>query len=312
MKEDIRALLRTSDAVLSMGSERRAFESFERQRWDSTQGVIYQDIETNKFRELDILAQQLWRHRAKTHHGITAIRLLVEVKSLAGYHLLFTPTGDHGDVSYSTRFWLGDRDRGRYQWLLSLLEREGFSATLSAELASDFGASLFPRGRRAPRPIAVDPPPAPFIATTFRETNTKITKDLDASVMWRAAASLRSAVQSCFRKQMRINREFVSQAAFFAGADPAKRVEDVRKSLMRQALRVEEHHPVIVFDAQLWKTESASLERIEWCRFVQRDTMGDAVFWCDVVQANALDAYLEVCTKHYERALRRSRAVRFR
>ncbi|MGD9523393.1 MAG: hypothetical protein AB7N73_05665 [Gemmatimonadales bacterium] len=310
MTKDIASILQSSDAALSLGAEGHVFAAFQKRGWETAQGVMYLDAATKKYRELDILSQRLWRHPTKAHHGITTVRFLVEVKSLGGYHLLLPRASVDSVLTIATRFWLGDKDRGRYRWLLSALEREGFTIEQCVELVQDFGSSLFPDVKRSPRASAIEPPPIRSTATSFRETNTKITKDLDASVLWRATASLRSVVRSCFNKEMSINREFIGQAAFFAGADPAKRFEEVRKSLRRQALRVTEHHPVVVSDAQMWEVNGKTLTNLDWCRLVQRDAVGDVVFWCDVVHSDSLSRYVDYCTQYYDRSMRKRRFVK--
>jgi hypothetical protein len=311
MTDHLRTLLLKSEAVLSLQAENRVLATFQENGWETSQGWFYRDTETGKMRELDILAQQLWRRRSNKNPGITRIRYMVEVKSLTDYHLVFAPTDNIGELSVATRFWLGYRDPGRHRWLRAVLERERFSLDDCSSLVEAFGASLYPSAKKAPRPLGVAPPVASLSSSAFRETNIKGTKDLDASVMWRAAAALRSALQSSFRKSMQVVRELINQAAFFAGADLAKRYEAVRQSLEREALRVVENHPLLVVDAHLWKSESGTLDQIDWCRFIQRDSMGDVVFWCDVVSYQGLAAYLDVCTEHYRANLRRRGAIRF-
>src|SRR5687768_1482149 len=90
-EKDINTRLIRSDSVKSLMAEQEVVEAFRKMHWWTVEhGSFYRDIVTGKVRELDVRARRNW----STGGPIDSVRdarleVLVEVKSIRGFHLIF-------------------------------------------------------------------------------------------------------------------------------------------------------------------------------------------------------------------------------
>jgi hypothetical protein len=89
MNEELFQRLTKSEAVSSLTMEREICETMSANGWRAIRSPYYQDKETNKYKEIDIIAS--WRYQGLYRRKVallTHLSLLIECKSISGYHII--------------------------------------------------------------------------------------------------------------------------------------------------------------------------------------------------------------------------------
>ena len=113
--------LAESASFHSFRSESAVCDALKSLRWNAKHGAYYEDLETKKQREIDVIAQQFWSRKTKNGDQRVRITVLIEVKTMKGFHLLVSPFEEDGFSFYQNVHWLGD-PLGNYSELSSALK----------------------------------------------------------------------------------------------------------------------------------------------------------------------------------------------
>ncbi len=310
MDETIQDKLSGADSTKSLRAERRVSEAFRAKRWDTYHGPFYRDPETKKLREVDVVARQVWVRRLKSGQQAVRLHLYAEVKSIKGYHLLFSRYDARSMLHYQLRLWPGTFDQGKHRWLKKALLVEGLSDAEVLVWLRKFEQVAFPRQRQAMSTGSFEPPPVKWWSSAFRETNIGAAKDLDNSVLWRSVLALRSSFASLRRYMIDYHGTGIAGAYSAAKTFDESPSEWLGDSLRRHATMVDYFHPVVFVEAPIWVAGEKSITSVPWVRFVQLNPLGLVISWCDVVHLERLKEYVVVVSKHYERQRQRLKAQR--
>lgn len=297
--------LLASSAFGSFSSEQAVAEVLSKAKWSSTHGFYYEDLLTQKQREVDVIAMQTWKRKQGEVDQSCDIYLLVEVKSMSGFHLLLSEHTMDARSFYNHILWFGDAS-GKYLELAQKLEQRGIEPKHSRSLISRMHQYAYPRHTARMGSMMVRPQAAQ-VFTSFRETNIGSDKELESSVLWKAIQSLRSAESALSRQIRGYHIERLMESIEY---EP--RTQDWVKAILPWAQwelgMVDIVHPVVVTDAKLWSANRAGIEERKSARFSLRTFAGHSEWWCDVVNSSYIKEYVAVVSKHYRRYLRRAKA----
>jgi hypothetical protein len=302
----LREKLRNSDAVKALAAEHDVANTLGRLRWETVLGMYYTDPVSHKIREMDVSAKSVWSTRENREGGaLCAVRLLVESKSASGFHVVFGPSAPDRGFYRLPEAWIGD------EAVVNRLTAALVDVGVPLNDVKDFRSNLlFRLGESEFEQLQVDPPSAPNVATSFKETNTSIEKDLDSSVLWRASSALMSAVRAVQEDEVSARIEDICTRVSLDelyGYPPIPHVTEDLPPVLRYR---EAYHPIVVIDAQLWQYDGADLCPVEWCRFDQRGEAHYTRQWVDVVNRGYFSKFARRLTQHYNSAFRRLGAKR--
>jgi hypothetical protein len=259
-------------------------------------GPFFRDPITAKLRELDVRASRTWSSGARETSTHTVLEVLVEVKSLRGYHVIFAPAPNGDQHISAQRFWLGDLR----EQLPRALTEAGVDPEVVSRLTTRFRELAYPQeDEMLVHDRVVDPPGASLFATAFRETNIGSEKELDASVLWKAVQGLNSVIDSkraLSESHFLIDLGVVIDVALLDGLDLASTVE---REFARRLRSVTLFHPAVVVDARLWVSRGCELEETECVRFVMQNPEKWPPRWFDVVTRASFARWLDQLTTHY-------------
>ncbi len=294
---DIRKRLMSSISFRSLRSERNIIDILKRMGWDTSHAAYYHDTISRKTREIDVVGRTTWRREHMVGTLRNYLSLVFEVKSNAGYHLIFAEGGVKRLASH--QHWIGS-DNDTRKGVLGQLEEIGLDPEqlrsvdqgLNDAASPNDGPILF-KGLRA------EPPEAPFYTSGYRETSIGNEKELDNSVLWRAGLALSSAVNSykkfVFDNEMHDTIAFTTEA-IKAGDSPLVEAMKWLEGFVRDYYLF---HPILVIDSPMWAVKGSELEELKWCRFIETKLDGTYDWWFDVVHSSAIEAYLTELTQHY-------------
>ncbi|WP_426270781.1 hypothetical protein ACN9MB_03395 [Dyella kyungheensis] len=284
----------------SFQSERVVVDLFRDHAWASTHGLYYEDLQTQKQRELDVVARQIWLSGDKAHEWVCRITVLVEVKTMAGFHLLLSPVESPDTRFFDHIRWFGD-STGKYKALSKRFRALGISLEDIDALIKRAHQHAYPEDRARLWEQMIRPQSL-MAFTSFRETNFGSEKELDNSVFWRASRNLRSAqasiVESMGRSDM---RELLITAEFDHIKDDW--VDGMWFTLSRRLNAVDIIHPVVVTDAQLWIVGDEGPRQCNYARFGEQSYNGAIEWWCDLVNSEHLGDYVAAVSSHYAKRL---------
>ena len=286
-------------------SEQNAAKLFLRSGWESTHGLYYDDPLTNKQRELDVVARQIWKRKSQSGEQLGRITLLLEVKSMKGFHLLISEHPAESDDFFEHIHWLGD-PTGKYVEVNQGLINLGRKPEEIGRLLKALHQHAYPRQTCRMWKMMVRPHPIATF-TSFRETNLGSEKDLDNSVFWRASQNLRSAHASISGNIREVHLETLLGAAEFE----AKNKDWMRSMLWwasQQIGMVDIIHPIVVTDAEIWVASGDRPSQRGFARFGTHTYTGRMDWWCDVVNSEYLEEYVDQLTQHYRKHMRSAKA----
>jgi len=304
---DIQSKLIGSPSFHSLTAEQEILALLQSNDWQAVHGCFYVDSKTDKLREIDVLGRRIWERKLKSGVESADVHLIIEVKSVKGYHLLFSALAGSAAYRQANEFWIGYEGEHRDP-IITTLANIGLSPDNAASVLKALQKAAYPKDTPRLSRLQVDPPPAEVYASAFRETNVGGEKDLEGSVLWKASLSLASMVSSL--KQQTINYIVESlkdeaEAASMFKLDPIAQIIKFFDYFVRT---VDLYHPILVIDAPLWLVKKGELSEIKWCRFQQLDTHGRAEWWFDVVHSGHFNKFVQDLTKYYVARFKSARA----
>lgn len=276
-------------------------------RWNAKHGAYYEDLETKKQREIDVIAQQFWRRKTKNGDQQVRLTVLIEVKTMKGFHLLVSPFEEDGFSFYQNVHWLGD-PHGDYSELASSLRVNGMEEGAIDKFVQRLQQFAYPRQKARPWLLMVRPN-TETVFTSFRETNIGAEKELDNSVFWKASQSLRSASKSIQKSILEAHLEDVAGSVKYAPKTEEKRINYVLGWAKDRINRIDVIHPIVVTDADIWVSGSGGPEPVKWSRFGQYSFDGIPEWWCDVVNSKHFAEYALLISMHYALELKSAKAT---
>lgn len=301
---DLHSRLLGSSAFTSLTSEQKIMSTLESLKWKAFHGCFYPDLKTEKLREIDVLAIQKWERKAKPLGAYANVELVVEAKSAKGFHLLLSPLSQSSSDWQSNDEWLG-YEGINHKRIFEAIRKAGLNDEQAALILKKFGRLAY-RGRKH---LTVRPHPAKVYVSAFRETNIGGEKDLESSVLWKAAQSLSSTIVGLKEQYLRFSLDGwlipEIEMAPILKLNPVDAAIEILDMLVRFTHL---YHPIVVIDALLWSVEKGNLKNIEWCRFEQLDTNGSSEWWFDVVHSTHFEKYAQELTQHYQKAFKKRRA----
>lgn len=289
----------------SFQAERRVADILSRSKWESTHGLFYVDLQTNKHRELDVVAHQVWNRTHRDVEQRCRITLLIEVKSMSGFHLLLSEHPATSQDFYQHIHWFGDPS-GKYAELSQQLNEIGVDPKKILALTEKLHGYAYPRQHARMWSMMVRPQPVAAF-TSFRETNLGGEKDLDNSVFWRASQNLRSAHMS-IAKEIRCGH----LETLIGAAEYEARSKNWLDSMLwwasQQVCIVDIIHPIVVTDAMIWATTPEGVKKRDYARFGTHTYTGLMDWWCDLVNSDHIEEYVNKLTSYYRKRLRSARA----
>lgn len=294
----LRQKLLDCDGVASLRAEQSIAASFARLAWWTVDhGPLYRDSDTGKLRELDVRATRQWV-RPGVHSPTVNLNVLVELKSMKGFHVVFAPSSRPPLKARAQVAWAGHS----MEKLGDTLRAGGLPPGAVRRALAVFTQSAFPGGEIVFRDLDQSPPSCGSTVTAFRETTIGATKELDASVLWRSVLTLTSAMSA---SRAQAERLLVSDIP--GCIDTAQDAEELQLQLLKMfesSVRVLTiMHPVIVTDARLWLSTEDGLEPTHHVRFVPELPKSWPTSWFDVVERSAFDGWAKATTEHYRTAL---------
>ncbi len=295
-----------STAVVTAKMEAAICQSCTANNWKAMQGIYYQDLTHSKYRELDVCATQSWEYTSNDNQNETirvAINILAEVKTMAGYHLVFDSLDADTLPFFQSNYcdWVGYRINKQKEKITHILANEGINHNGFHEIIDELYAAGYPDGRMKLWPLLIRPSKVKYLSGSFRETNIGSEKELDNSVLWKACQSLWSSIESFVDKRFQV---FLSDLEVEASV--ARQTKDQESwfelSIDRHSSFASLFHPVVVTEAKLWKLDPSGeeIEQIDSTRLFFRDHYGHTIRWFDVVNIEAFDSWIADTTKQYE------------
>jgi hypothetical protein len=291
----------------SLQAERRVAHILADMKWAAVQNCFYTDPETQKLREIDVVAHQSWKRTRGGTRTYGHLWLVLECKSAAGYHILISPIPEPSPTRPHT-IWVGESERYEVP-IAEALRGEGLTDEEIARVMTAFRRRAYPGGGMRVRPMLVGPLPAPVHAGAYREHNMGSEKDLDASVVWRAHLTLSSAMRSFEIERLELGLGDLPMAIKEARQTGQSLITATTNHFLVPLSFLALCHPIVVLEAPLWTIENDRPKQIEWCRFHRRSAWGRSDWWFDLVSADNFVEYARKLTDYYARAFRRIRAV---
>lgn len=307
VKQSLVEILARSDAYRSLQAEDAVARRLMKLRWSTTRSAYYVDPKEGKSRELDIVATSRWEKKRKHDEVWVRVHLFIEVKTNSDYHILLSGRGADVHSYGANEYWLGYCNETR-RLLEQQLEKFHVPPDEIFAYMHQMERVAFPNHRMRTAVLRVGVPHVPTYSA-FRETNGGKEKELDNSVLWRAALALRSAIRSSRLERMdEVARDLEGELEF------ARRQKEpyitATQCVGWNASRLDLYLPIVVIQSRLWAEKAGILEELRWARLAQYGASGHAQDWVDVVNFDHVSEYLKAQTNWYVRAFKRVRAKR--
>ncbi|HYC79868.1 MAG TPA: hypothetical protein VEC17_02485 [Candidatus Binatia bacterium] len=289
----IESKIKNCQAVKSMFDEMRISKKLKELNWAVTDNPYYQDVESGKFRELDVfgrLGLQL-----KNKNLDYDLLLLVESKSVNDYHILFS-NSERFISSELDRDWLGDHIEKKGE-VFAALKKVGFSDDDIDNLFEMVRDSFYPNESWIFSELQYSFFTRLESYYSFRETNLGVVKELNNSVVWKAFQELLTVNKSIRKRHL---SNMVEDLLYYIEKKEGPTPVDSAFACLQNYLRsVSYIHPVLVVDSSLWKLEGeGDVSKIEYARLLQTDLYGANYFWIDIVNRGSFETYIEAVTNH--------------
>lgn len=298
--EELISKILKSEAFASLKLESQIKAVLEKYNWDCIQSPYFLDVESNKYRELDIIAGKRYKFQSGNEELSSEINLLIESKSLSGYHILFDTKVKRDYIIEDTNdIWMGMDSYNNNKRLINILNKTESNLERKKEIIKFYENKYFRDefsifgNHRVTTFYDID------LMTSFRETKLSNTKDLNNSVLWKAFQSLNSAVKG-FEHNFWSNIEadlinFVNCIEKYT--EEVSSLEEYYLFQLKQYFKL---HKILVVDADLWVCNSGEINSIKYCRLLQRELSGNLNTWIDVVNHKYFDEYSEKLSNFYE------------
>jgi hypothetical protein len=306
MTGDIRSQLAASDAAESLRMESFISGCFQRCGWPADRGVYYNDPETGKPREIDVVSRQILerpRRRRGVGAPLTNIYVLCECKSLSGWNILFS----RGEIEdpYENRmpyFWSGHEEH-----ILEIVEAvskiPAFQCCNRNNLYGYYTDRAYPDGGAIACHTHLPPPPVELIATAFRETkggsegNRRFDGQGSNNPLWNAIRSVLAATNAAEARSLEIMRSYTMEIKSYLHDDAL--VESQAFFFDAELMRHVCYHPVVFCKARLFQLNDDGLNDIKSARIYVRD-LSSKHKYVDVVSIDVAAAYIEQALSHFE------------
>lgn len=307
--DELRNKLLKSTAVVTAKMEADVCRSCTANNWKAKQGVYYEDLNHSKYRELDVCATQNWEYTSNDNQKETiriAINILAEVKTMAGYHLIFDNLNDVLLPIFQSNYcdWVGYSVYDEKLKIFNILANQGINKNNFHTIIDSIYNAGYPNDRMRLWPLLIYPSKAKCNSGSFRETNIGSEKELENSVLWKACQSLWSSIES-FKDQKFKNYLHDLEVDALVARQTGHDESWFELSIEHHSSNASLFHPVIVTEAQLWKLNSSGeeIEQIDSTRLFFRNHYGGTIRWFDVVNINAFDSWIADISTQYKKAL---------
>jgi hypothetical protein len=118
-------------------------------KWATVHGCFDTDPDTQKLREIDVIAHQSWERGRKTASTDGRLLLVIECKSAAGYHVLLSPIPEP-QVMLPHRAWSGEERKYEVP-IAQALGEEGLTGEQITQVITASGRR--PKGYRSTRAL---------------------------------------------------------------------------------------------------------------------------------------------------------------
>lgn len=269
----------------------------------------YSDVISKKMREIDVAAHQHWVRDGGIMQQRARFSIIVECKSISGFHIVIDPYEADEDDRHTPFYWLGAESNVNSR-LWHFLIDYGLTPEQSFLVIEGLKEWVIDDIFWSIRGLRVAPLVPPVRASAFRETNIGGAKDLSNSVLWRAVSSLGSAIESQIERNTRVHLSWVESGLEKSrGPDGVDPVPLAVEWCARQSDFVDLYYPVVVLDGPLWRLEGEHLEPIDWFRLDKPSPSGFTHEWCDVVNSSYFLKYATLLTEHISTQYANSGAV---
>jgi hypothetical protein len=287
-ENQLKEKLLKSGAVNSMILEKRVFDSLIAKKWDVSHSPYFIDPELKKSRELDICATKYWSNKKEDFN--CRIYLLIECKSLKGYHIIVDNKRSANYYELKD-FWIGNDMLYHYKKLRKIMRTNKINEKNINSIIEQLDIYCCPSEIFRNADFIFNACKIPSF-NVFRETNISNTKDIDNSVIWKCQQSLTSCIESFDKglwKEIKYSINEIQNNLIFKKGDLEK---EIVESLVCMAKYKKVVHPIIVVESNLWELNKNELEKIKYFRLCfQR--INDTELWLDVVHIDFIDEYFE-------------------
>ncbi len=292
-KKDIEEKIKNCQAVKSMLEEMRISSSMKALDWSVTDNPYYEDVESGKFRELDVFGRLGLELKSKELYY--EFELLVESKSVSNYHILFS-NSDRFITSDLDKDWLGDHIQ-KGSAVFSVLQQAGLSTNDIRILFEKVRSKFYPNESW----IFADFQYSFFKKIesfySFRETNVGVVKELNNSVVWKSFQEPLTVNKSIRKRHLDNMLEDLQY--YIEQQEGETPVDSAFECLQNYLTRITYIQPVLVVDGNLWKINVQGIvSSIPYARLLQTDLFGNNYFWIDIVNRKNFDTYIKAVTDH--------------
>jgi hypothetical protein len=305
--EELRARLVSGDAYKSLAAEKEVISECKKHGWEVIHSCYYDDLVDNKIRELDVLGIQRWQKKLAKNGDISLqLCLVAECKSAADYHLLFSDERVRSQY-YLERYshWLGSPGDERSK-IIGFINRLDLPAAERVKVLKKFDEIAYPNDFAIIAPLHINPMPADFEFSAFRETNTKNERELESSVLWKATRSVGAAIASFGDAFWQTSLSDLNSAVESATLNGFSTGDELEETFDRRVRTVILFHPVVFLESHLWKVGDSDVESLEWCRLWQPGFWSFDSRWIDVVGRKSMPTYLKKLTEFYTHKLKKA------
>jgi len=294
--------LSASEAVTSLTMEGKVAKVLERLKWTVFRSPYFIDSNTGKAREIDVLARNVYHKKHDKHVDLSSsILLMVECKSLTGYHIVVDGNLEmQGNIwEENHKIWAGYDEYNRYERIKPIIDKSKLSEKDKEKAVLNIKEWLFPNDTSVMFKYCPQPYQGIDSFTSYRETNIGTVKELDNSVLWKSFLSLSAASDSYESSHWKTMEDsFISDTNFIVDQGMAI-FEDMKPLFFyRDIFRHISIHKILVIDSQIWELKKKPLP-IKYFRFAQQNVEGMNELWVDVVSMKHMEEYFGRITNFY-------------
>ncbi len=300
MKENITSILENCEAFKSLQLESQIKIELNNRDWECLRSPYFQDRESKKYREIDILARRYYITRINNIDWSFILKLIVESKSLSGYHIIFDGLETKWNNENNYNIWMGSDNYHQNIRLSSMLQKINLSDREKKGIIDFFDHRCFYEDMQTCHKYIPQPFQEINRYTTFRETKINTTKELDNSVLWKTFQSLQSSCKGCEDARW----DFIEDELFLRLKEIVDNNKDLLSSLDDSVGSLAtihiSLHKIAVVDANLWESQNGKIKELKYGRLVQSELSGGSMNWIDVVNCNHLKEYVDKISDHYQ------------
>ena len=141
--KDLQSRLLGSTSFQSLSSEQSILTTLKDLNWNAVHSCFYSDGKTEKLREIDVLGRRIWERKLKHRTELADLHLIVEAKSVKGFHLLFSPLNGSAAYRQANTLWLIWEDERRQ--ILMMLSDIGLTPEQIGHVQKALEKSYTPR-----------------------------------------------------------------------------------------------------------------------------------------------------------------------